>query len=73
MVLKGADKSSNTNKLPFPFPIVEAISLKTLKSASFISRLKTIIIQLTVITNSTYSNEATLGLTDTCRVTLLCC
>ena len=33
MVSKTADKSSNTNKLPFPFPIVEAISLKTLKSA----------------------------------------
>ena len=33
MVSKVADKSSNTNKLPFPFPIVEAISLKTLKSA----------------------------------------
>ena len=33
MVSKAADKSSNTNKLPFPFPIVEAISFKTLKSA----------------------------------------
>ena len=33
MVSKAADKSSNTNKLPFLFPIVEAISLITLKSA----------------------------------------
>ena len=33
MVSKAADKSSNTNKLSFPFPIVEAISLKTLKGA----------------------------------------
>ena len=33
MVSKAVDKSSNTNKLLFPCPIVEAISLKTLKSA----------------------------------------
>ena len=33
MVSKAAAKSSNTKKLPFPFQIVEAISLKTLKRA----------------------------------------